>query len=122
MNSIDANYKLCYNKSIKKRKGVLSMRFYYNHYTKEIYTKDQYERMKQEYILENLRNMPLVQWSYDRLKSEDPYNKWPYEAREIIRHKYIDEIIEDITAKLSKAFDQDYCLILSEKPIKAIEI
>ena len=122
MNLIDANYKLCYNESIKKRKEVLSMRFYYNHYTKEIYTKDQYNQMKQEYISENLRNMPFTQWSYNRLNLEDPYGEWPDEIREAMRHEYIDEILEDITAKLSKAFDQDYCLILSEKPIKAIEI
>lgn len=99
MNLIDANYKLCYNKSIKKRKGILSMKFYYNRYTKDVYTAVQYEQMKQEYILENIRNMPFDQWGYDLADTEIPY----------------DEITENIRDELSKAFEQDYCLILSEK-------
>lgn len=98
------------------------MRFYYNNYTKEIYTEKQYRQMKEEYISENIRNMPLAQWSHDKLNSEDPYDEWTDETKEMMRHEYVDEIIEDITDKLSKAFDQDYCLILSEKPIKTIEI
>lgn len=67
--------------------------------------------MKQEYISENLRNMPIAQWSHDKLNAEDPYNEWPDEIREMMRHEYVDEIIEDITNKLSRAFEQDYCLM-----------
>ena len=98
------------------------MKFYLNTHTKEIYTETQHDQMKEEYISENLRNMPLAQWSHDRLNSEDPYDEWTDETREMMRHDYVDEIIEYVTDKLSKKFEQDYCLLLSEKPVKVVRI
>lgn len=98
------------------------MTFYFNTHTKEIYTKGQYDRLELEYISENIDNMPIDQWAYDRMVQENSlFDTWSEEAREYMIGVYEDELREELKDKLSKAFKQDYCLLLSEKPIKVVK-
>lgn len=97
------------------------MKFYFNTHTKEIYTEAQHDQMKEKYISENLRNMPIDQWAYDQLYEVDPFDEWNESTRESIKNSFASDILEDMIDKLSEAFEQDYCLLLSEKPVKVVK-